>query len=202
MPPRTIAYFRPGRIVAARDPMLARIGLAADFEWVVTARPGKDFDCGFEPELTPAQILRYGAFEGKYCSDIASRREFPREWFAAADRKGKLLAVADPGINLFGVKSRQPWSVWRSKGWLPVSADDVDVRGWFQWYMRYWLGRRVPEIDAVQIRRWKSFARHRGQILASYRRLGRNKPTTRDQKRTHRAKQRQALLQWAYDPWI
>jgi len=82
---------------------------------------------------------------------------------------------------------------------------DPDVRGWFQWYCRYWIGRRIPELDAVQIARWRAFTRHRGQILASYKRLKVARqpiPQSRDEKRQHRTKQRQALLQWAYDPWV
>ena len=39
---------------------------------------GKNFDEGFEPELSPAEMLKLGIFEGKYLNDCFT--EFPREW--------------------------------------------------------------------------------------------------------------------------
>lgn len=90
---------------------------------------------------------------------------------------------------------------WRKKGWIPIVKGDPDIRGWFQWYCRYWIGRRLPNVDKAQIKRWRAFTRHRGQILASYKRM-KNPPISRKEKRKHRAKQRQALLQWAYNPYV
>ena len=163
----------------------------------------------FPAELSPAEILMLGAFEGKYLND--SVREFPLEWFVGALHYGRLSPeVADPvRCNLFGVKSRQPLSLWRENAWAPSRerigrTDDhyhgllgdpqrnPDERGWFQWYCRYWMGRRIPELDALQIRRWRSFRRHAGAIRARCRR-GDLSCSPRE---------RQALLQWAYDPFI
>ena len=142
-----------------------------------------------------------GVFEGKYLNDCLL--EFPREWFAAALRAGKLSpGRADPSLNAFGVKSRLSLGEWRRKGWVPAAEGDRDVRGWFQWYCRYWIGRRDPAVDAVQIARWKAFVRHQAQIVASYRRLGQHRPRTAAQKRRHRPRQRQALLQWGYNPYV
>ena len=71
---------------------------------------GRHFDEGFEPELTPAEMLRLGVFGGKYMTDC--RDEFPRSWFARA----KLCAERhDPTLNLFGVNASQPLAVWRKK---------------------------------------------------------------------------------------
>ena len=112
------------------------------------------------------------------------RDELPPEWLENA----RISDRPDPSLNHFGVKSRQPLSHWREKGWII----GPDPRGWFQWYCRYWLGRRLPEVDAKQIKRWRAFSRHAGQIRAN----------------CHpgdlfcRPRQRQALLQWAYDPFI
>ena len=185
---RPLAWYQPGRQIQC-----------GRYAYTLMARPGRDFAAGFAPEVTPAQMLSAGVFEGKYLND--SWGEFPREWFAGALRARRLRAVADPAANAFGLKSRLSLGAWQRNGWIHAP----DPRGWFQWYCRYWLGRRVPELDALQIARWRAFARHRGQILASYRRLQAARqplPATRDAKRAHRARQRQALLQWAYDPWV
>lgn len=203
---RPLAWYRPGRTVVVADRM------QRNYTYRLAARRGRDFAPGFEPELTPAQMLRRGVFEGKYCNDCTG--ELPREWFAGALRAGRLAPErADPAVNEFGVKSRKSLGYWRRAGWLPITAThnvhhviarhfpgrapaefdlrDHDVRGWFQWYCRYWLGRRQPVIDQIQIARWRAFRRHRAQLLLGCAR--RHDPRCRPV-------QRQALLQWAYDP--
>lgn len=190
---RPLAWFVPGRRVEVADRM-QRV-----YAYRLEEAPGRGL--AFRPGLSPGRILRLGAFEGKYLNDCIL--EFPREWFAGALRAGRLSpGGADPRLNAFGVKSRLSLGAWRRNGWLPAAPGDPDPRGWFQWYCRYWLGRRLPELDAAQIARWRSFARHRGQVLASYRALGARRPRTPAEKRAHRPRQRQALLQWAYDPFV
>lgn len=189
---RPLSWFAPGKRITVADKMQTR------YSYTLTEPMGKNFEPGFRPDLTPAQMLRRGVFEGKYLNDCVL--EFPREWYKDA------LARLCPGepdaqVNEFKIKSRQSLGYWRQKGWIPIVEGDHDVRGWFQWYCRYYIGRRDPEVDKVQIARWKSFKRHAGQITASYKRM-RNKPTTRTEKRNHRPRQRQALLQWAYNPYI
>ncbi len=171
------------------------------YSYVLSARPGRDFARDFRPAVSPARMLRMGVFEGKYLNDCVL--EFPREWFARALAAGRLSPEgADASRNAFRIKSRLPLGEWRRRGWVPAARGDRDVRGWFQWYCRYWVGRRQPPVDAVQIARWKAFARHAAQILASYRRLGRRRPRTAAEKREHRPRQRQALLQWAHNPYV
>ncbi len=149
--------------------------------WLV-APVGNGFADGFQPFHSPKQMLEMGVFEGKYCNDCVA--EFPADWFLNA----RIADTPDPALNYFGLKSRQPLSVWRKKGWIY----GPDPRGWFQWYCRYYLGRRLPDIDDIQIRRWRGFARHAGQIRANC-----------DPGDIFcRRRQRQALLQWAYDPFI
>src|SRR4026207_2106652 len=105
---------------------------------------GRAFRGGFTPELTPKQMLELGVFGGKYMTDCAA--EFPADWFANA----RLCSERqDPKLNFFGINASQPLAVWRAKGW--IHADDP--RGWFQWYCRYYLGRRSLD-DERQIRRW------------------------------------------------
>lgn len=141
---------------------------------------GKHFSPDFKPELTPKEMLRLGVFGGKYMTDCA--HEFPADWFA----KAKLCHERhDPKLNLFGVNASQPLSVWRAKGWI----HEDDPRGWFQWYCRYYMGRRMPAEDERQIRRWKAIKRHITQV----------KKNCAKGDMTCRPKQRQAILHWAYD---
>ncbi|MCR4347820.1 MAG: hypothetical protein NUV55_11555 [Sulfuricaulis sp.] len=115
---------------------------------------GKKFHPDFKPQLTPKQMLELGVFGGKYMTDC--RQEFPKSWFA----KAKLCHERhDPALNCFGVNASKPLSYWKKKGWIYPE----DPRGWFQWYCRYYLGRRCPD-DARQIKRWKAMTRHIAQI--------------------------------------
>ena len=123
-------------------------------------------------------MLAAGVFGGKYMTDCTD--EFPAAWF----RKGKLSEKKNPRLNCFGVDASQPLSVWREKGWIHPD----DPRGWFQWYCRYYSGRRMED-DARQIGRWRAFRRHAAQVT---RNCEPGDPFCRP-------KQRQALLQWAYD---
>jgi hypothetical protein len=141
---------------------------------------GRNFDPEFHPGLTPKQMLRLGVFGGKYMTD--ARAEFPNSWFAGAK-----LATAgrDSSLNYFGVHASQPLSTWRKNGWIHPD----DPRGWFQWYCRYYMGRRTPEEDHRQISRWKAMRRHVRQVERHC-----EPGDTMCRKR-----QRQALLHWAYD---
>jgi hypothetical protein len=150
------------------------------YSYELVARPGRDFDPEFRPELTPKQMLRLGVFGGKYMTD--TRDEFPSDWFQEA----KLACgKRDPSLNHFGVDASQPLAVWQAKGWIHPN----DPRGWFQWYCRYYLGRRMPEEDRRQIGRWKAMRRHIGQITRACEKGD----------LSCRRRQRQALLHWAYD---
>jgi hypothetical protein len=150
------------------------------YRYVLTAPVGSDFDPEFRPELTPKEMLELGVFCGKYLSDC--RSEFPASWFVRA----KLSAAGrDCSLNYFGVDASQPLSEWQRKGWIHPD----DPRGWFQWYCRYYMGRRMPGEDARQIRRWKAMRRHISQVRKH---CEAGDPTCRP-------RQRQALLHWAYD---
>lgn len=152
------------------------------YEYVLSEPMGENFSLDFKPYFTPKEMLEYGVFEGKYCNDC--KDEFPADWFENAKTSDK----ANPELNYFGIKSRQSLQIWQEKEWII----GPDPRGWFQWYCRYYMGRRIEDVDQAQIKRWKSFARHAGQIKAN----------CDPGDILCRPKQRQALLQWAYDPFI
>ncbi len=149
------------------------------YVYYLTEPMGENFFTGFHPELTPREMLALGVFGGKYMTDCTA--EFPPDWFfhARLSPRGH-----DSALNCFGVSASQPLSYWQEKGWIYPK----DPRGWFQWYCRYYLGRRCLD-DERQIRRWRAFRRHVGQIT-KYCSPG----------DLHcRPRQRQALLQWGYD---
>lgn len=151
-----------------------------DYRYTLSQPPGRNFDPEFRPELTPRDMLRMGIFGGKYMTDCGA--EFPKSWFYGA----KLCPFRhDPALNYFGVNASQPLSVWRKKGWIYPD----DPRGWFQWYCRYYMGRRIPQEDKRQIGRWKAIRRHIAQIKKNCSAGG----------AVCRPKQRQAILHWAYD---
>lgn len=149
------------------------------YMYYLTAPVGRQFAPGFVPDLTPRQMLQLGVFGGKYMTDC--RAEFPASWFAHA----KLCATRhDPRLNYFGVNASLPLSVWRRKGWIRPQ----DPRGWFQWYCRYYQGRRSAD-DERQIRRWRAIARHISAI----------RKNCEQGDLECRRRQRQAALHWAYD---
>ncbi len=151
-----------------------------NYTYVLSEAEGSNFDPRFKPELSPKQMLTLGVFGGKYMTDC--RNEFPADWF---DRAKLCHEFHNPELNFFGVNASQPLSVWRRKGWIY----EEDPRGWFQWYCRYYLGRRIPEEDDRQIKRWQTMKRHLAQLRINC--------TPGDF--SCRKRQRQALLHWAYD---
>lgn len=156
--------------------------MQTDYRYILTAKAGAQFHPNFTPYYAPQQMLEMGVFEGRYLNDCTD--ELPAQWFENA----KISPKPDPALNYFGIKSRQPLDVWQQKGWIY----GPDPRGWFQWFCRYYIGRRLPDIDPIQIKRWKGFARHAGQIRAN----------CYPGDVFCRPRQRQALLQWSHDPLI
>lgn len=149
------------------------------YMYELSEKEGENFDVRFSPDLTPQEMLMLGVFGGKYMTD--SIEEFPREWFLHAKLNSEKYDVK---LNHFGVKASQSLLIWKEKGWI----HEDDPRGWFQWYCRYYMGRRHKD-DERQIKRWVAMRRHiiwlqgacrRGDIFC-------------------RPRQRQALLHWGYD---
>lgn len=158
--------------------------MQSGYTYECTEPVGKNFHPEFKPALTPKEILAMGAFGGRYMRDC--RNEFPEEWFTKAKLHPEGLPGHDKSLNFFKVDASQPLSVWKKKGWIY----EDDPRGWFQWYCRYYMGRRIPEEDERQVKRWKAMRRHVVQIKMHCR---------GDGNFSCRPKQRQALLHWAYD---
>ncbi len=150
------------------------------YRYELVAPIGRRFHPDFAPELTPREMLALGVFGGKYMTDC--KKEFPQSWF---DRARLSPNGRDPSLNFFGVDASQPLSEWRRKGWIY----EDDPRGWFQWYCRYYMGRRIAGEDERQIGRWKAIRRHIRQIVTN----------CEPGDLFCRPRQRQALLHWAYD---
>tara|TARA_Y100001970_G_scaffold119355_1_gene148081 strand:+ start:1487 stop:1948 length:462 start_codon:yes stop_codon:yes gene_type:complete len=141
-----------------------------------------DFYKIFKPELTPKKMLELGVFGGSYFGK--NIKEYPKSWFT----KAKLSKNFDVTLNRFRVKSGLSRKHWIEKGWIFTE----DPLGWFQWYCRFCNGRRIPHIDEIQIKRWKNFRRH---VLAIEKNCEKSDLGCRK-------RQRQAILQWAYNPFI
>lgn len=159
--------------------ILVKDKMQKNYSYILSEPMGKNFDLGFNPELSPKEMLELGVFGGKYMTDC--KDEFPKDWFTNAKLNSQF---SDNNLNYFKVNASQPLSVWIRKGWIR----EQDPRGWFQWYCRYYLGRRSVD-DQRQIKRWKAMIRHLAQIKNNCHKLD----------LSCRPKQRQALLHWAYD---
>lgn len=160
-------------IVRADNPM------QRGYCYVLACRTGKNFDPAFKPALSPKEMLQLGVFGGHYLNSAVD--EYPPSWFTRA----KLSGAHDKNVNLFKVDSGLSLEEWRSKGWIHAQ----DPRGWFEWYCRYYQGRRSPD-DRRQIKRWSAYVRHSAQVRNDGRR-----------DITRRVVQRQSLLHWSYDPF-
>ena len=141
-----------------------------------------DFYKLFKPQLTPKKMMELGVFGGSYFGNNV--KEYPKSWFINA----KISKNFDVNLNRFKVKSGLSRKEWQEKGWIFKQ----DPLGWFQWYCRFSNGRRIPHIDEIQIKRWKNFNRHVAAIKKNCESIDLN----------CRRKQRQTILQWAYNPFI
>ena len=141
-----------------------------------------DFYKIFKPQLSPKKMLELGVFGGAYFGKNIN--EYPKSWF----EKAKISKNFDVNLNRFKIAAGLSREHWIEKGWIFKE----DPLGWFQWYCRFSLGRRIAHIDEIQIKRWKNFTRHVKAI----------EKNCDSGDLTCRRRQRQAILQWAYDPHI
>lgn len=151
-----------------------------DYHYYLTEEIGVNFHSEFKPELSPKELLALGIFGGKYMTDCIS--EFPADWFENAKLSSERKNI---DLNYYKIDASMPLKHWQEKGWIFPD----DPRGWFQWYCRYYYGRRIEDEDKRQIKRWKAMRRHLGAVKSNCQNMDQN----------CRKKQRQALLHWAYD---
>lgn len=156
-----------------------------NYKYQLSQPVGRNFHPEFRPELKPQEMLKLGVFGGAYFIGAKGLipKDLPTSWFKGVKLSNTGEKLSE--LNYFGVRASLPLEEWQKKGWIYKD----DPHGWFQWYCRYYLGRRIPGEDERQIKRWKAFARHAGAV----------KKNCRSRDTTCRRKQRQALLHWAYD---
>lgn len=150
------------------------------YSYTLSEPAGANFAPDFKPQLTPEQMLKLGVFGGDYFNQPPL--EFPEEWFRGVELSARGTRKE---LNFFKVNASQSLAEWQKKNWIYLE----DPKGWFLWYCRYYAGRRIPDEDARQIKRWKAIRRHASQVVRAC-------PVG---DLSCRPRQRQALLHWAYD---
>lgn len=172
-------------VVPAKDIDSIRAGWTA---WEPTASPPiRDQEStfyfkdqpSFTPNKSPEEMIREGCFGGSYFRPLYSRRlgttisddytELPSAWYAGLDVSRFLTSPTyDTEINKYKVSSGQSIEEWEAAGWINHT---YDVRGWFQWYCRFYMGRRCED-DERQISRWRKCVgetgRWRRMLLKKY----------------------------------
>ena len=173
-----ISLFKKGAVIVASN----------GYTYSLSNDYGKQIDKRMKYALKPIDMLKRGVFSGKYLNDDV--KEFPKIWFSKSFNKLS-PDFPDSNTNEFKIKSRMSLKHWKLKNWI-IKPDD---KGWFQWYCRYFIGRRLPNIDEKQIKRWVSYKRHASQLRnAAFRENRVGDPS-------FRKKQRQSLLQWAWNQY-
>jgi len=151
----------------------------------------------FSPNLSPKEIIRLGSFGGIYFNDEGGRidinyKEFPSEWFEGLDESFYISKKYNRKVNYFKIKSGLSQEEWEEKGWI----NKQDPRGWFQWYCRYYVGRRTGD-DERQIKRWNNFCGEKGR-WRNYIYSKINKRGTYVDDISFSLAIRQSLLHWGY----
>ena len=126
----------------------------------------------FKPNLTPQQVLKMGSFGGTYFRPIYSSvtkkhyksedviKEFPNSWFKGINiEKMVTSSDYDKNVNKYKVKCGSELGDWEKSGWMRKQ----DPYGWFQWYCRFYMGRRSDD-DERQVKRWLAFAGPKGRF--------------------------------------
>ena len=158
----------------------------------------------FTPNLTPKQVIQAGTWGGCYFHPRGGKQgirgpcnitheEFPQDWFAGLKPDQYRSRRYDKDRNKYGVVAGQDQAYWEEHGWIIPQ----DPRGWFQWYCRFYLGRRTKD-DARQISRWVGVAGAKGRWKTNLCKkcVYANKRWDDD---TVSPVVRQTMLHWAYE---
>lgn len=152
----------------------------------------------FAPNLTPKQCIQSGIFGGIYFNPIGGRpgiikkkididhTEFPKSWFVSVPEEYYLSRKYNKNINKYKVVAGMNQAYWERKGWIHPQ----DPRGWFQWYCRFYRGRRTAD-DARQIKRWQGICGENGRWRKRLENMVKNGKDS--------LVIRQTLLHWAFD---
>ena len=147
----------------------------------------------FSPMLTPKEMLHKGIFGGTYFSELIDYKEFPDDWFQGIDKNFYCSEKYRIEVNFFKIKSGQSQKEWEEKGWIHKD----DPRGWFEWYCKYYMGRRHDD-DERQIKRWAAFCgpkgRWRNRIYSQLHRCECSVSSSQDVS----IRIQQSLLHWSY----
>ena len=137
----------------------------------------------FTPNKSPSEILHEGAFGGSYFRPLKSRKlgiliqddwkGLPPSWIQGLDVHRYLInPVYDADANKYKVSCGQSIEEWEAAGWI---AFEYDIRGWFQWYCRFFQGRRCED-DERQVSRWRKCVGETGRwrrlLLKKYLQMG------------------------------
>ena len=155
----------------------------------------------FRPNLSPYQVLNQGAFGGTYYRPIFSgvtKKDYKDVWkefsWSKKIKPGFLYETkCNPKINKFKVRSGTSLVFWESKGWIKAQ----DPYGWFQWYCRFFEGRRSPD-DERQIKRWLGICGPKGRFKNRLINMIKNKNTNVNDYSVSPVI-RQLLHQWGYE---
>jgi hypothetical protein len=126
----------------------------------------------FTPNRSPEQVLRSGSFGGTYfrpihsgvtnvsynAKDVLDSTVDPT-WIEGLNMSLLTSSTYRAHVNKYGVKCGGSLGMWESSGWIA----DSDPYGWFQWYCRFYQGRRCSD-DSRQISRWLKSAGIKGRF--------------------------------------
>ena len=122
----------------------------------------------FGTNLTPIEVIKKGSFGGTFFRDIysgVSHKFYRNSWKEFKELKNidcnyYSSDYHDASLDKYGVKCGTSLRFCENKGWI----NKIDPYEWFQWYFRYYLGRR-SEDDKRQIKRWKEIVNRLKGIL-------------------------------------
>ena len=168
-------------------------------------RKFKDYP-DFTPNISPKEVFEMGSFGGTYYRPIYSSitnknykskdviKEYPKSWFKNVDIDTMVISSDyDKKINKYKVVCGSSLETWEKNGWIIKQ----DPYGWFQWYCRFYRGRRTDD-DERQIDRWNKIVGPNGRFRRRLMNMLIKKNKEYDDY-TVSPVIRQVLLHWGYE---